>query len=114
MKSLMSAALVLGMLVTPFEAQAAGRGNPTHLAGHPRVNQVNHRVADQHARIAQGVKNGTISTAQAKQLGQERHSIKQEEHTMRASDGGHLTSADKTALNQQLNARSAQIYGEKH
>ena len=111
MKTLLTTALTLALLAAP--AFPFGKGNP-HVKGHPRVNEVNGRVGLQRARIAQGEKNGTISKQEAKQLGQERHAFKQEEHTMRKADGGHLTRADQKALNQQLNQRSQQIYGDKH
>ena len=112
MKTLLAGAITAAMLASG--AFAAGPANPTHLKDHPRVNQVNRRVADQRARIVAGEKSGKISKTQAAQLGQERHQLKTEEHGMRKADGGHLTTADQKALNQQLNARSKQIYQEKH
>lgn len=114
MNKILTSVLVISTLLSPLTAFAAGKGNPTHLKNHPRVNQVNQRIQNQRARIAQGVKSGEISKAQDRQLHAERHAIKQEEHTMRQMDNGHLTRADQKVLNQQLNERSQDIYSEKH
>src|SRR5208282_5778645 len=40
--------------------------------------------------------------------------VNHEEHTMRSEDDGHLTSADRTTLNNQQNHLSNQIYDDKH
>lgn len=114
MKNALATVLVLGSMLMPVAAFADNPKNPTDLKGHPRVNQVNQRVQNQHERIEQGVKNGTISKQQATQLHKERADIKTEEHAMRKADGGHLTKGDQKVLNQQMNARSKQIYQEKH
>lgn len=114
MKKLITLALGLSLFASPMAAFAGGPGNPTHLPNHPRVNQVNKRVQNQHSRIQQGVKNGKISASQAKQLHAERKGMKTEERSMRAANNGHLTRSDQKTLNKQLNARSKQIYNEKH
>jgi len=114
MKKLLVSALLVGALLAPLAAFAQGAGNPTDLKNHPRVDQVNKRVQNQHSRIQQGVKSGKISTSQAKQLHGERHAIKTEERGMRKADNGHLTKTDQKMLNKQMNQRSKQIYDEKH
>ena len=94
---------------TPSAAQkAAWKQN------HPRRAQVNQRLKNQNKRINQGVKKGTLTPAEAAQLKTEDKQIRQEEKTMASMDNGHITKADQTALNQQENAVSKQVYQEKH
>jgi len=84
------------------------------IPGHPRVNEVNHRRSNQRSRIQQGIKNGNVSKQEAAKLRRQGKAIHQEERTMRKADNGHLTRADKRALNQQQNKRSREIYNIKH
>jgi hypothetical protein len=81
---------------------------------HPRRAQVNRRLDRQHRRIHEGVEKGTLTKPEAAQLHKEDHQIRQEERTMAAQNGGHITGAEQKALNQQENADSKQIYQEKH
>jgi hypothetical protein len=76
---------------------------------HPRRTEVNNRLANQNARIHNEVKNGEITKSQAAQLHSEDHAIRQEERTMASTNGGHITKAEKHALNQQENQVSKQI-----
>ena len=58
---------------------------------HPRRTEVNTRLENQNDRIHQGVKNGELSKPEAKQLHKEDRHIRQEERTMAAKNGGHIT-----------------------
>ena len=107
-----AAIMGLALITAAVPAQADGEGG--HIPGHPRVNEVNHRFENQHDRIQQGLKNGSLSHAELATLRGQRAAMKTEEHTMRADDGGHLTKADQRALNQQENQRSREIYQFKH
>jgi hypothetical protein len=78
-------------------------------ANHPRREQVNDRLQNQHRRINQEVREGKITKGQAQQLHQEDHAIRQEERTMSKFDNGHITGAEQKSLNQQENAVSRQI-----
>jgi hypothetical protein len=55
-----------------------------------------------------------LTKPEAAQLHKEDHQIRQEERTMAAQNGGHITGVEQKALNQQENAESKQIYQEKH
>ncbi len=99
-------------LMIPVAAQA--KGNAAWRASHPRRAEVNDRLANQNARIRQGVQNGTLTRGQAAQLHAEDHAIRQEERSMAATNGGHVTKTEQRALNQQENQVSGQIYNEKH
>ena len=111
-KNVLTLGLMMAVLASPMVALAAP-GNRTNIPNHPRVNQVNQRVQNQHQRIEQGVRSGKISQSEAKQLHQERGQIKSQERAMRKADGGHLTKQDQKTLNQELNNRSQEIKADK-
>jgi len=106
--ALMSLTLV-GSLALPSLAKA-----PTHMANHPRRDQVNGRRNNQHSRIANGVKSGKISASQHKQLAKEGAQIRHQEHADVKANGGHLTKGEQKQINQEQNQRSKQIYQDKH
>jgi hypothetical protein len=76
---------------------------------HPRRDQVNDRLANQHRRIHHEVKEGDLTKQQAQALRQSDHQIRQEERDMAAQNGGHITKTEQKSLNQQENAVSKQI-----
>ena len=98
-------AMTLATLVLPAMAR------PWH---HPRVHQVNARRGNQHNRIQQGVRSGSLTKTEAQTLRQEGQAIHAQERAMRAQDGGHLTKQDRRTLNSELNQRSQEIYQDKH
>jgi hypothetical protein len=110
--TLMFAGSASAQTSTPPAAQPAGAGvvDP----GHPRVNQVDNRLENQKDRVAQGVKNGTLTKQQAHSLARNDHRIANQEKKDMAANGGHLTKQDQTRLNRELNKNSKKIYNEKH
>src|ERR1700690_3437013 len=76
---------------------------------HPRRAQVNARLANQHKRITQEVKEGDLTHKQAATLRKDDHQIRQEERAMASQNGGHITKSEQKVLNQQENAVSKQI-----
>lgn len=80
---------------------------------HPRRAQVNGRLGNQGRRIDQGVRNGTLTRGQARQLHQEDRGIRQEERQDAAQNGGHISRQEQRQLNRQENAESRQIHQEK-
>lgn len=76
---------------------------------HPRREEVNHRLNNQHKRVKDGVKDGDLTKKQAHQINKEDRHIRREERRMAAKDGGHLTKADQAKLNRQENHVSRQI-----
>jgi len=75
---------------------------------------VNQRKANQQGRIAQGVKSGQLTARETSHLEGREASINHEEHAMRRADNGHLTHADRAALNRRQNRTSRAIYRDKH
>jgi len=82
--------------------------------GHPRVNQVNGRETHQQNRIANGVKNGSLSPKEASHLENREARLQKTEKKDMAEHNGHLTKAEQTRLNQRQNHISKSIYKDKH
>jgi uncharacterized protein HemX len=72
------------------------------------------RKENQQDRIAQGVKNGTLSPSETARLEHQEAGINREERGMRAQDNGKLTAQDRKTLNHQQNVESRRIYRTKH
>lgn len=110
--SLARRSIVLATLVAlsaGVAASAFAADTTTWQKNHPRRAEVNGRLANQDKRIHNEVKSGEISKTQAAALHAEDHSIRTEERSMAALNGGHITKAEKHALNQQENTVSKQI-----
>jgi hypothetical protein len=97
---------------------AAGAGSFAHAADfqqkHPRRAEVNQRERNERKRINDGVKDGTMTKAEAKDARQNLRNIKGEERAEVKANGGHLTKSEQADLNRQENANSKQIYQDKH
>lgn len=72
------------------------------------------RKDNQQDRIAQGINSSQLTAGETKNLETKEAGINKEEHTMRSEDDGHLTSADRTKLDNQQNHLSNQIYDDRH
>jgi len=96
----------------PANAQPAGPG--VKDSGHGRVNEVDDRLQAQKNRIQQGLKNGTLTQEQARQLWRKDKAVAAQERKDMAANGGHLTGQEQKQLNKQLNQNSKKIYKEKH
>ena len=81
---------------------------------HPRRAEVNGRLANQNARINQGVRDGQLTRAQARQLHADDRAIRAEERADAAVHGGHITKGEQRQINRQENANSRAIYDERH
>lgn len=92
--------------LTTAEAAPGGR--------HPRVREVNRRFENQQDRIAAGVKSGQLTAKETANLETKEAALKNEEHTFRLENNGHLTRSEQITLNKQENNLSAQIYSQKH
>jgi hypothetical protein len=96
-------------LCISLSCSSAFAQEPTWNQEHPRRAEVNSRLANQNARIKQQVKEGDMSKAQAAQMHQQDHAIRQEERAMASTNKGHITKAEQKALNQQENQVSKEI-----
>ena len=82
--------------------------------GHPRVNEVNQREQNQQNRIAQGVKNGSLTPQETAKLEQGESHIQKQEAKDLQKNNGHLTAAETAKLNREQNRESRRIHAEKH
>lgn len=102
------------MLTASAVAQTAGAGPGVVDPGHPRVNQVNGREANQQNRIANGAKNGSLNAKQTGRLESREASVQNREKRDMAAHNGHLTKAEQKGINRQQNRISRSIYKDKH
>jgi len=72
------------------------------------------RKENQQDRIGNGVKSGQLTAGETANLESKEAAINGETKADRAANGGKLTSAEKTQINQQQNGLSKQIYQDKH
>ena len=96
----------------PAASEPAGPGvvDP----GHPRVNEVDQRLENQRRRIQEGLRNGTLSKEEARQMWHHDQEIAAKERKDMAANGGHLTPQEQKNLNNALNKNSQEIHQEKH
>lgn len=93
--------------------QETGAGPGVVDPGHPRVNQVNRREERQQQRIANGVKNGTLTAKQTANLENREAKLQNREQTDMAKHNGHLTKQEQANLNRRENRISRSIARDK-
>ena len=76
--------------------------------------EVNNRLHDQNARIRQGIHSGQLTRREARMVRHDDKVIHARERLDRLTHNGHLTAAERTRLNNQLNRNSTRIYRDKH
>ena len=96
------------------QAQNSAAGPGAVDPRHPRVNEVNRRQSRQQARIAQGVKNGSLSPRETANLERRETGIQRQEQRDMAKHNGHLTKAEQRHLNRRENRVNRAIYRDKH
>jgi hypothetical protein len=92
----------------------SGAGPGVVDPGHPRVNEVNQREANQQQRIGNGVANGKLTSQQATNLEKRETSVQNREQKDMAAHNGHLTKAEQKGINRQQNRISKSVYKDKH
>jgi hypothetical protein len=110
-ESILSAAALIVLCGAPAFAQQSGT-TTTPATGQP--GEIQQRKDNQQDRIANGVQDGQLTSGETKNLETKEADLNKEEHTMRQDDDGHLTSTDRTRLNNQQNHLSNQIDDDKH
>ena len=92
----------------------SGAGPGVVDPGHPRVNQVNGRETNQQNRIANGVKNGSLTPQETSNLEKREANVQKREQKDMAEHNGHLTKAEQKGINRQQNRISKSVYKDKH
>jgi len=77
-------------------------------------NEVGQRRENQQDRIANGLRNGTMSAGQASRVENREQGINEQVHADRQANGGKLTGQQKAQINHAQNGASRQIYRDKH
>jgi hypothetical protein len=85
--------------------------SPDAFRAHPTVNQ---REANQQQRIANGMRDGQITSGEAARADRTQAHIDQQVHNDRAANGGSLTPQERQQVNHEQNKASKQIYNENH
>jgi len=106
--------MVAGSASAQTRNTTSGAGPGVVDPGHPRVNQVNRREANQQRRIGNGVKSGKLNSKQAAHLEKREASVQNREQKDMAKHNGHLTKAEQKGINRQQNRISKTIYKDKH
>ena len=96
------------------QSTTSGAGAGVDDPGHPRVNEVNAREANQQNRIANGAKDGQLSAGQAAHLERNQARIEHQEQRDMAEHNGHLTKGEQRQINREQNRQSRQVYKDKH
>jgi len=104
-KSLILAGVSLVMALGAIDSASAS----TWSQNHPRRAEVNHRLEHQDMRINREFRHGEIGFHRASMLHREDRFIRHEERFEARFHHGHLTRAEKRALNQQENGVSHRI-----
>jgi opacity protein-like surface antigen len=113
MKSrLLTVALVAGALMS--STAFAQTVTPTDVPGHPRVNEIDQRDANQQNRINAGVADGQINAKQAARDDTRLQKDEQRQSADEAKHGGHLTKREQRRLNRGLNKNSRHIHNQRH
>ena len=81
---------------------------------HPRRDEVNDRLENQHRRIEEGVKDGQLTPGEAHHLRREDRKIRREERRYARRHHGHISKREQKRLNREENKASRDIYRERH
>jgi len=106
MKTILSGAALFVLSAPAIFAQSTTTNDPPQT--------IQQRKENQQDRIGQGIQSGQLTAGETKNLETKEAGLNKEERTMRSEDDGHLTSADRTKLNNQQNHLSNNIYDDKH
>ena len=90
--------------------------NDRHNANtaHYGDNEVSARRQLQQERIANGIRNGSMSAGEVARTENREQGINQQIRADRAANGGKLTGGEKAQINREQNRTSRQIYRQKH
>jgi hypothetical protein len=97
-----------------YKQKHDSQGVPTmDQKGSDKSLEAQHRDRQQE-RIDKGLKDGSLSPAEAAALEKHQSEIRQQTAEMRSQDGGKLTAADKAQIKQEQKQQSRNIHYQKH
>lgn len=77
-------------------------------------NEVGQRRENQQDRIANGIRNGSMTAGEAARTENREQGINEQIHADRSANGGKLTAQQHAQINREQNGASRQIYRQKH
>jgi DNA invertase Pin-like site-specific DNA recombinase len=83
-------------------------------AGVVQAQEIQERKENQQDRIANGVKNGSLTAGETANLEHKEAAVNRETRRDRRQNGGNLTNKEKAQINRQQNKLSRNIYRDKH
>lgn len=101
--------LIITSLAAVIGAAGTASAETAWQRHHPRRVELNHRLANQHARIIDERREGDLSRGQARDLRAEDRGIRAQERFDASKHHGHLTRGEQRRLNREENAVSGQI-----
>ena len=105
--------MFVGSATAQSTNNTSGAGPGVVDPGHPRVNEVNRREANQQKRIGNGIANGKLTSKQATHLEKRETAVQNREQADMAKHNGHLTKAEQAGINRQQNRISRSIRHDK-
>jgi hypothetical protein len=108
--TLCAAATVVGALAMPVPEVSAS----WFSRHHPQRAEVDHREEHQQERIATGLRNGALTSGEARQLETQEESLKRQEREEVRANGGSLTKGQTRQLNHEEDTLSREIYHDTH
>ena len=85
-----------------------------HNANTIAPNAVDNREANQQQRLANGLRTGQETSAEAGRANGRQAGVDQQVHNDRAANGGALNQGQRQQVNREQNANSRQVYNQKH
>jgi hypothetical protein len=116
MKKFVPALAVAALLAsgTLVSAGAMAQTSDSNVVAHPRVNGIDERLENQQQRIDNGVQQGQINSKQEMRDEKTDAKVSQELSTDEAKHNGHITKAEQTKMNKQLDHNSKRIHHQRH
>ena len=108
--SLAVAVMILGVTGLAMADDAAAPG--TGISGGKRTPVLRNRMHRQGKRIKNGVKNGSLTKDEAKDLASDHKALREE--IKDAKSDGTVTKDERKQIHKDLNAESKKIYEKKH
>jgi len=94
----------------PGQHFSTNHGAPAAVA----MNRVNGRAFNQQGRIANGIRNGSLTAGEAGRVENREANVNKEVHADRQANGGALNQQERQHINQQQNNISRNIYNDRH
>ncbi|MGO9640014.1 MAG: hypothetical protein ACLP1Y_01750 [Candidatus Acidiferrales bacterium] len=97
-----------------FQSLAIAAAALTFVLSAGAQGRIQKREEHQQARIANGIKNGSLTAGETARLEHREAGLNRQIHHERVANGGHLTAGERAQVNREQNHISRNIYRDKH